>query len=101
LIPNSSRSYFERRFNRSKSLCRATRQFAAQAILDRGYGKPTQSIDANIEDVGGAVGFYALVPRPAATTEEGLAGNPVATQRNTKATLITGAVASVNDEQTH
>jgi hypothetical protein len=55
------------------------RQFAAQAILDRGYGKPTQSIDANIEDVGGAVRFYALVPRPAATTEEGLAGNPVAT----------------------
>src|SRR5262245_59654189 len=41
---------------------------AAQAILDRGYGKPTQSIDASISEE--TVRFYAEVPRPAATTEE-------------------------------
>jgi hypothetical protein len=28
---------------------------AAQAILDRGYGKPTQSIDANVTEDGGPV----------------------------------------------
>src|SRR3954470_19233058 len=48
---------------------------AAQAILDRGYGKPTQTIDANINEES-SFRFYAEVPRPAATTEEWLAGNP-------------------------
>jgi hypothetical protein len=39
---------------------------AAQAILDRGYGKPhhTQSIDANINEDGGPV-RYAEVPKKA------------------------------------
>ena len=30
---------------------------AAQAILDRGYGKPTQPIDANITEDGGPVRY--------------------------------------------
>src|SRR5262245_56310132 len=48
---------------------------AATQILDRAYGRPVQSIDANLgEDT---VRYYAEVPRPAATTEEWLAGNPV------------------------
>ena len=40
---------------------------AAQAILDRGYGKPTQSIDANITEDGGPVRYYAELPRKADT----------------------------------
>src|SRR5215510_4321351 len=50
---------------------------AAQAILDRGYGKPTQSIDANITEEGGPVRYYAEVPKPAASVEEWIAGNPL------------------------
>ena len=42
---------------------------AAQAILDRGYGKPTQSIDANITEDGGPVRYYAEVPKKAESTE--------------------------------
>jgi hypothetical protein len=41
---------------------------AAQAILDRGYGKPVQSIDANITKDGGPV-RYVEVPRKAESTE--------------------------------
>ena len=41
---------------------------------------------------GDAVRFYAEVPKMAATTEEWLAGNPVAAQRNAKAD---------EDKQTH
>ena len=48
---------------------------AAQAILDRGYGKPAQTIDASITE-GDSVHFYAEVPKTAASTEEWLAGNP-------------------------
>jgi hypothetical protein len=40
---------------------------AAQAILDRGYGKPTQLIDANITEDGGPVRYYAELPRKADT----------------------------------
>ena len=65
---------------------------AAQAILDRGYGKPVQSIDANINEDGGRVHYYAEIPEKCATTEEWLAGNPVAAQRNPKAN---------DDKQTH
>src|SRR6478672_11163817 len=43
---------------------------AATAILDRGYGKPTQTIDANINEE--TVRYYAEVPMPAASTEEWL-----------------------------
>jgi hypothetical protein len=57
---------------------------AAQAILDRGYGKPVQSIDANIND-GGSVRYYAEIPMKAASTKEWLAGNPAVAQRNPKA----------------
>jgi len=64
---------------------------AAQAILDRGYGKPVQSIDANINE-DSSVRFYAEVPRLAVTTEEWLAGNPVSAPRNAKAD---------EDKQTH
>ncbi len=35
---------------------------AAQAILDRGYGKPVQSIDANITEDGRPVRYYAELP---------------------------------------
>ena len=43
---------------------------AAQAILDRGYGKPTQSIDANIND--DPVRYIVELPEKSATTEEWL-----------------------------
>jgi hypothetical protein len=48
---------------------------AATAILDRGYGRPTQSIDANISEE--TVRYYAEVPQPYASTEEWIKGNPV------------------------
>ena len=48
---------------------------AAQAILDRGYGRPTQSIDANINEDGGSVRYYAEMPIKDKTTEEWLKGN--------------------------
>ena len=56
---------------------------AAQAILDRGYGKPTQSID--VREDGPTVRYIAEMPEKCQTTEEWLAGNPVAAQRNAKA----------------
>src|SRR6478752_10385229 len=43
---------------------------AAQAILDRGYGKPTQSIDANIND--DPVRYIVELPEKSATTAEWL-----------------------------
>jgi hypothetical protein len=45
---------------------------AAQAILDRGYGKPVQSIDANITEDGGPIRYYAELPRKADTAAEWL-----------------------------
>ena len=43
---------------------------AAQAILDRGYGRPTQSIDANIND--DPVRYIVELPKKSATTQEWL-----------------------------
>jgi hypothetical protein len=42
---------------------------AATQILDRAYGRPVQSIDANITEDGGPIRYYAEVPRKAETTE--------------------------------
>ena len=50
---------------------------AAREILDRAYGRPVQSIDANINEDGGSVRYYAEVPKPCSSTEEWVAGNPV------------------------
>ena len=44
---------------------------AAQAILDRGYGKPAQTIDASITE-DSSVHFYAEVPKMAARQRNGL-----------------------------
>ena len=46
---------------------------AAQAILDRGYGKPTQSID--VREDGPTVRYIAEMPVKDKTTEEWLKGN--------------------------
>jgi hypothetical protein len=58
---------------------------AATQILDRAYGRPAQTIDANISEDGPTVHYYAEIPEKCQTTEEWLAGNPVAAQRNPKA----------------
>ena len=42
---------------------------AAQAILDRGYCKLMQSIDANVTEDGGLVCYYGEVPKKAQRTE--------------------------------
>jgi hypothetical protein len=60
---------------------------AAQAILDRGYGKPTQLIDANISEDGGPVRYYAELPKKAESTEAwlqslGRAGSPDSDKAN-------------------
>ena len=49
---------------------------AATQILDRAYGRPPQTIDANINE-DSSIRYYAEVPRLAATTEEWIQGNPV------------------------
>ena len=46
---------------------------AAQAILDRGYGRPVQSIDANITE--DRVRYIAEVPIKDEITEAWVAGN--------------------------
>ena len=47
-----------------------------KAILDRGYGKATQSIDASINE-DSSVRYYAEVPKPCSTVAEWVAGNPL------------------------
>jgi Family of unknown function (DUF5681) len=42
---------------------------AATQILDRAYGRPVQSIDANITEDGGPVRYYVELPRKAESTE--------------------------------
>jgi hypothetical protein len=39
----------------------------ALKILDRGYGRPVQAIDANITEDGGPIRYYAELPRKADT----------------------------------
>ncbi len=68
---------------------------AAQAILDRGYGKPTQSIDANIND--NSVRYIVELPKKCATTEEWLED---IRREDAERSLVT-SVAAVDDEQTH
>ena len=68
---------------------------AAQAILDRGYGKPTQSIDANIND--NPVRYIVELPKKSATTEEWLES---IRREDAGRALVTG-VAAVDDEQPH
>ena len=70
---------------------------AAQAILDRGYGKPTQSIDANINDDRRFATIVEL-PEKSATTEEWLES---IRREDAGRALVTGVAAAVDDEQTH
>ena len=44
---------------------------AAQAILDRGYGKPMQSIDADVTEDGGSVRYYVEIPEKAQRRSNG------------------------------
>ena len=69
---------------------------AAQAILDRGYGKPTQSIDANIND--NPVRYIVELPKKSATTEEWLESIK---REDAGRALVTSVAAAVDDEQTH
>jgi hypothetical protein len=69
---------------------------AAQAILDRGYGKPTQSIDANIND--DPVRYIVELPEKSATTEEWLES---IRREDAGRALVTGVAAAVDDAPTH
>ena len=69
---------------------------AAQAILDRGYGKPTQSIDANIND--DPVRYIVELPKKSATTQEWLED---IRREDAGRALVTSVAAAVDDEQTH
>ena len=55
----------------------------SQAILDRGYGKPAQTIDARITE-GDGVRFLSRSSQNDCNDEKWLVGNPVAAQRNPK-----------------
>jgi hypothetical protein len=69
---------------------------AAQAILDRGYGKPTQSIDANIND--DPVRYIVELPEKSATTEEWLES---IRREDAGRSWVTSVAAAVDDEPTH
>jgi hypothetical protein len=71
---------------------------AATQILDRAYGRPAQHIDANINEENSSVRYYALVPEPAATTEEWL--ESIRREDMTKSS-IAGVSVAVDDEQAH
>ena len=64
---------------------------AATQILDRAYGRPVQTVDANITE--NEPIRFAEVPRPSATSEAWLSdiGRP----------LGAGVAGSVDDEQKH
>ena len=68
---------------------------AATQILDRAYGRPVQSIDANIND--DPVRYIVELPEKSATTEEWLEG---IRREDAGRALVTG-VAVADDEQTH
>jgi hypothetical protein len=69
---------------------------AAQAILDRGYGRPVQSIDANISE--DRVRYIAEVPVKCATTQEWLES---IRREDAGRALVTSVAAAVDDEPTH
>ncbi len=69
---------------------------AATQILDRAYGRPVQSIDANIND--NPVRYIVELPEKAATTEEWLES---IRREDAGRALVTGVAAAVDDEQTH
>ena len=68
---------------------------AATQILDRGYGRPVQSIDANIND--NPVRYIVELPKKSATTQEWLED---IRREDAGRTLVT-SVAVADDEQTH
>ena len=69
---------------------------AAQAILDRGYGRPTQSIDANIYD--DPVRYIVELPEKSATTEEWLEN---IRREDAGRTLVTGVAPDGEEKQRH
>jgi hypothetical protein len=70
---------------------------AVKEIADRIDGKvPLQQVITGDEE-GGAVRFYAEVPRPAATTEEWLEN----IRREDAARALVTGVSVADDEQTH
>jgi hypothetical protein len=69
---------------------------AATQILDRAYGRPVQSIDANIND--DPVRYIVELPEKSATTEEWLEGIK---REDAGRALVTSVAAAVDDEQTH
>ena len=68
---------------------------AATQILDRAYGRPVQSIDANIND--DPVRYIVELPEKSATTEEWLES----IRREDAGRALVTSVAAVDDEQTH
>ena len=68
---------------------------AAQTILDRGYGRPTQSIDANIND--NPVRYIVELPEKSATTQEWLED----IRREDAGRALATGVAVADDEPTH
>ena len=69
---------------------------AAQAILDRGYGKPTQSIDAR----GGWPRFATSSNCPRSLQRRRNGWKSIRREDAGRA-LVTGVAAAVDDEQTH
>ena len=68
---------------------------AATQILDRAYGRPMQSIDANIND--DPVRYIVELPKKSATTQEWLED---IRREDAGRALVTG-IAAVDDEKTH
>ena len=69
---------------------------AATQILDRAYGRPVQSIDANIND--DPVRYIVELPKKSATTQEWLED---IRREDAGRSLVTNVAVAVDDEQAH
>ena len=69
---------------------------AATQILDRAYGRPVQSIDANITE--DPVRYIVELPKKSATTQEWLED---IRREDAGRSLVTSVAAAVDDEPTH
>ena len=69
---------------------------AATQILDRAYGRPVQSIDANITE--DPIRYIVELPKKSATTAEWLED---IRREDAERSLVNGVAAAVDDEPTH
>ena len=73
----------------------------ATQILDRAYGRPVQSIDANITEDGGPVRYYAELPKKAESPEAWLQSLGKGQALPIRTRLTDDFEGDADDEQRH